>query len=66
MALQGDMNGPGGVPHITIPPEDLKNLLTSVEENPLEYKIKRYPGYRYISYWKINSESFTCFPIIQS
>ena len=65
MALQGDMNGPGGVPHIAIAPDDLKDLLTLVEGNPLEYNIREYPGYKYMPYWKINTESFTCFPVVQ-
>jgi hypothetical protein len=65
MALQGDLNGPGGVPQIAVAPDDLPGLLTPVEANPLEYNIKGYPGYRYVPYWKIDTESFTCFPVVQ-
>ncbi|GAH67131.1 unnamed protein product [marine sediment metagenome] len=60
------MNGPGGVSPLTIAPDDLKDLLIPVERNPLEYNIKGYSGYKYIPDWKINTESFTCFPVIQS
>jgi len=42
------LNGPGGVPHLAIAPDDLKDLLIPVERNPLEYNIKRYSGYKYI------------------
>lgn len=57
-----------GIPSkiIIIAPDDLKDLLTPVEGNPLEFNIKEYQGYRYMPYWKINNESFTCFPIVQS
>ncbi len=49
-----------------IAPDDIDVLLTLEEGNPLEYNIKRYSGYKYIPFWKINTESFTCFPVIQS
>ena len=65
MALQGDLNGPRGVPQIAVAPDDLPGLLTPVEGNPLEYNIRGYPGYEYMPYWKINTESFTCFPVVQ-
>jgi DUF1680 family protein len=65
MALQGDLNGPGGVPQIAVAPDDLPGLLTPVETNPLEYNIKDYPRYSYVPYWKIDTESFTCFPSVQ-
>ena len=65
MALQGDLSGPGGVPQITVAPDDLPGLLTPVEGNPLEYNITGYPRYKYMPYWKIEDQPFTCFPIVQ-
>jgi len=65
MALQGDLHGPGGVPQIAVAPDDLPSLLRSVAGNPLEYDIGGYPGYRYVPYWKTDTESFTCFPVVQ-
>jgi len=66
MALVGDLEGPGGVPQIPVAPEDLPGLLTPGEGDPLTHHIQGYPGYRYIPYWQIDRESFTCFPILQS
>jgi DUF1680 family protein len=65
MALQGDLNGPGGVPQIPVAPDDLPGLLTPVGGDPLEYNIPGYPGYKYVPYWKLDTEPFTCFPVVQ-
>ena len=65
MALQGDLDGPGGVPQIAVTPEDLPGLLTPVEGHPLAYHIRRHPGYKYMPYWQIDTASFTCFPVVQ-
>ncbi len=65
MALQGDLSGPGGVPQITVAPGDLPGLLTPVEGTFLEYSIAGHPGHRYMPYWRIDTEPFTCFPVVQ-
>ena len=65
MALVGDLEGPGGVPRIAAAPEDLPDLLSRVGESSLEHHIRGYPGYRYRPYWQIDTEPFTCFPIVQ-
>ncbi len=65
MALQGNLSGPGGVPQIAVDPDDLPGLLTPVAGNQLEYRITGYPGYKYMPYWKLDTESFTCFPVVQ-
>jgi hypothetical protein len=65
MALCGAVAGPGGVPQLATTAEALPNLLVPVQENSLEFAIKGYPDYRYIPYWKIDAETFTCFPIVQ-
>ena len=66
MALQGELAGPGGVPHLKVSPEELPSLLKPLPERPLEYSVDGYPGYAYRPYWKIDEESFTCYPIIQA
>lgn len=66
MALQGELCGPGDVPHIGVAPEDLPNLLTPVDGDPLEYNLAGYAGYKYVPYWKLNTEPFTCVPVVQA
>jgi len=65
MALHGDLDGLGGVPQIAVTPDDLPNLLTPIKGKPLEYNVDGYPEYKYVPYWKIDTEPFTCFPIVQ-
>jgi uncharacterized protein len=64
MALQGPLNGPENVPQIVIKPADLPGLLTTIQNNPLQFNIKDYPSYKYVPYWQA-SGAFTCFPIIK-
>ncbi len=63
MALKGDLNSPDKVPQIATTPADLPGILTPIPGNPLQFKVKGYPSYKYIPYWQV-SETFTCFPII--
>ena len=65
LALQGGLEGPLGVPHLKVTPEDLPDLLTPVAGNPLEYDVAGLPDHRYVHYWKIDEETFTCFPAVQ-
>ena len=65
LALQGDLDGPLGVPHLKVAPEDLPSLLTPVEGDPLAYEVAGLPNHRYVHYWKIDEETFTCFPAVQ-
>jgi hypothetical protein len=65
MALQGELQGPGGVPRLAVAPEDLPGLLKPVDGKPLEYEVTGYPDYRYRPYWNIDTETFTCFPVVQ-
>jgi hypothetical protein len=64
-ALQGELSGPSGVPHIAVSAEELPGLLNAVDGNRLEYSINGYPDYKYIPYWALDAELFTCFPIVQ-
>jgi DUF1680 family protein len=65
MALCGELTGPGSVPHLATSAADLPHLLEPVEDRPLEFMILGYPGYRYVPYWMVDQETFTCFPIVQ-
>jgi len=65
MALCGELTGPGNVPRLATSAADLPHLLEPVEDRPLEFMILGYPGYRYVPYWMVDQETFTCFPIVQ-
>ena len=66
LALQGELgDGELGVPHLKVAPEDLPGLLTPVAGDPLEYEVAGFPNHRYVHYWKIADETFTCFPAVQ-
>lgn len=66
MALGGDSSEADGVSRLSIGSEDLSNRLIPSERAPLEFDVEDHPGYRYVPYWKIDSERFTCFPILAS
>jgi len=65
MALYGNCEGTSGTPRISVSPNTMLETITPVEGEYLEYYIPGCPGYRYRPYWRINDETFTCFPIIQ-
>ena len=65
MALCGELTGPGDVPRIATSAADLPHLLEPVAGRPLEFMIRDYPRYRYVPYWMVDQEVFTCFPIVQ-
>jgi len=59
-------HAPGNFAHEEgLAPDDLPGLLRPVARNPPEYDIGEYPGYRYVPYWRIDTEFFTCFPVVQ-
>jgi hypothetical protein len=65
MALCGELTGPGDVPRIATPATDLAHLLEPMADRPLEFLVPGYPGYRYVPYWAVDREAFTCFPIVE-
>jgi uncharacterized protein len=65
MALCGELTGPGDVPRIATSAADLPHLLEPVADRPLEFMIPEYPSYRYVPYWMVDQEAFTCFPIVE-
>ena len=66
MALTGDLTGPGSIPRIDADAEGLVDLLEPVAGSPLVFDVRGYPGYRFVPYWQVGGETFTCFPIVQS
>ena len=65
LALQGELDGPLGVPHLEVDPEELPSLLTPVPGDPFAYEVAGHPDHRYVHYWKIDEETFTCLPAVQ-
>lgn len=66
MALCGELGGVGDVPRIAVSAAALPHLLQPVAGSPLEFMVRDYPGYRYVPYWTVDEEAFTCFPIVQA
>lgn len=66
MALKGELTGPGGIPEINVQPEKLEELLEDTGKGTLHYNVKGMPEYQYMPYWQIDTETFTCFPVVQA
>ena len=66
MALTGAPDGPEGTPRIGADVADLIDLLEPVAGRPLAFDVNGHPGYRFVPYWQVERESFTCFPIVQA
>jgi hypothetical protein len=66
LALCGDSSGPGDVPRIASSAADLPQLLEPVPERALQFTVRGHPGHRYIPYWMVDQELFTCFPVVQA
>jgi DUF1680 family protein len=45
-------------------PEDLANHLEPVAGSPLHFTVRGNPGQRFMPYWQIAEEEFTCYPSI--
>jgi len=43
----------------------LPEALEPIESEPLCYRISGHPGLKYVPYWQIESEEFTCFPTMR-
>ena len=66
MALTGELKGPDNIPRIGTDAKGLIDLLEPVEGNPLAFDVRGHPGYRFVPYWQVETETFTCFPIVQA
>ena len=66
MALVGELPDSDGVPRITTDPGDLVNRLRRKSEHRLDFGIDGFTDYRYSPYWGLESEPFTCYPIVEA
>jgi DUF1680 family protein len=55
-----------GVDDLDIPAAELTSRLDPVAGQPLHFAVRGIPDARYIPYWQIRQESFTCFPTLRS
>jgi hypothetical protein len=64
MALVPGPDASDEVPRIVLTPEDLLGNLKLIEGGQLEFGIDPYPGFRYKPYWRVEGETFSCFPVV--
>ena len=53
---------PGGEPS----PNRLAQLLEPIADSPLHFSLRGNPGLKFIPYWQINDEEFTCYPAFRA
>ena len=46
-------------------PEQLADLLEPVEGKPLHFTVKGNPGRKFVPYWQIADEEFSCYPAVK-
>ncbi|MHB0859346.1 MAG: hypothetical protein ACYC5M_17490 [Anaerolineae bacterium] len=51
---------------LAIAPDDLTGRLSPIAESPLHWAIDGYPACRFMPYWQIQEEGFTCFPTLHA
>jgi uncharacterized protein len=44
--------------------DDLGNLLEPVAGSPLHFTVRGNPGVKFVPYWQISDEEFTCYPVV--
>lgn len=44
--------------------EDLVNHLEPVAGSPLHFTVRGNPGQKFVPYWQISEEEFTCYPVV--
>lgn len=54
-----------GAADLEITQRSLANRLSPIPGSPLHYGVAGYPGCKYIPYWQIQAEKFTCFPTLR-
>jgi uncharacterized protein len=47
-------------------PEHLGDLLEPVAGSPLHFTVKGNPGRKFVPYWQIADEEFSCYPVVVS
>jgi hypothetical protein len=45
-------------------PNAFLRLVTPDPDRPLRFRVEGYPTYAFVPYWKVVSEPFTCYPVI--
>jgi hypothetical protein len=65
LALTGDFEEKD-IPVIQLEPSDPGKKLIPEPDKDLRFKIKELEGYQFIPYFRINTETFTCFPVYES
>lgn len=65
MALQCELANREEIPRLALKGNQLVDLLQPVKDAPLQYDVSGHPGYRYVPYWMIQDETFSCFPIVE-
>jgi DUF1680 family protein len=63
MAAVGPMNE-GQSARFSFPATELTRRLQPVSDQPLHYAIEGQPEHRFIPYWQVQQEAFTCYPIL--
>ncbi len=65
LALVGEGDGfPEGA-RLPVHPRELAGLPTPAAGNPFAYPVNGLPDLRYVHYWTLDQERFTCFPAVQ-
>jgi len=54
-----------GAEDLAIPAGKLPGLLKPIADKPLHFSVEGHDGARFMPYWQIGSENFTCFPTMR-
>ncbi len=46
--------------------EHLANYLEPIADAPLNFTVRGNPGQRFVPYWQVSGEEFTCYPVVRS
>ena len=65
LGVVGNINFRGRYIKITQNPIDPSSWLEKVPGKPSQFMVKNMPGYKYMPYYKIRDQVFTCYPIMQ-
>jgi len=64
LAVVGTPNFQGKYIRINQDPTDPSSWLVPVPGRPCHFTVKNHPEYRYIPYYQVQEEPFTCYPVI--
>jgi hypothetical protein len=46
--------------------EQLANYMEQIEGSPLHFAVRGNTGQKFIPYWQVSDEEFTCYPVVSS